>query len=223
MRSFNRRMQVSCLLSFMLILCAAQSAFSQTPSCIKAWVNGVQLRGVTSFNPITYTTDYCIDSSNAIGYIGPGYWWDDLVEIEFWSAVPIASVSNLGSFENDCDFMYETPAETSWGQFTGEHSGYIDFWFGGSSSTMAYGSAGVYFSIADENNSTAGPSGNHVCPPGEWGFAGCGRTDGPRKGMPAAFKYNARGAAPWNPLLLEATTFSTFAYTRTTRSRSTSE
>jgi hypothetical protein len=136
-----------------------------TPSCIKAWVNGIQLLGITNTNPITYSQDYCIDHSNAIGYITAGYLPDNPIVVEFWSAVPISTVDQFFASEAQCEFLFAAPSESSWGQFSGQNSGAIFFYFADDSGGLPYGAGTANFTVTDQNGIDAYPSGGHVCPP----------------------------------------------------------
>jgi hypothetical protein len=155
-------------LFLLIIFLQAGVAPAQERSCIRAWINGNQLYGITSTNPITYSTNYCIDSSNAIGYINYDSYPPEDLAIYFDSTVDIDTVNNFSSMESDCDFYYESPAESNWGAFSGQNDGTIYFYFGTNSSTMAYGTANVYFTVTDDNASTTNIVGGHLCYPGTW-------------------------------------------------------
>jgi hypothetical protein len=161
--------QISAVTILFILFIFMQAGGAQAQStCIRAWVNGQQLYGVTSFNPITYSNNYCIDNYNAIGYVNYNAYPPDDPSVYFHSAVTVDTVDNFMVSENDCEFYYESPAESSWGGFTGGNDGTINFYFATNSSTMAYGTGVVYFTVTDDNAYWANVSGGHLCYPGNW-------------------------------------------------------
>jgi hypothetical protein len=163
-----RQISAGSIFLFIFIIFSSVNGASAQDSCIKAWVNGQQLYGVTSFNPITYSDGYCIDSSNAIGYINYNTYPPEDPVVEFTSDVDIDTVNEFFASENDCQFYYESPDESYWGGFSGENYGVIYFYFATNSSTMAYGTGMANFRVTDENASTAGIGAGHLCYPGSW-------------------------------------------------------
>jgi hypothetical protein len=144
-----------------------------TSSCVKAWVNGIQLLGITNFNPITYSRDYCIDSSNAIGYLTAGYLIDNPIVVEFLSDVPITTVDQFFANEAQCEFLFASPSMDTWGQFSGQNYGYIYFYFADDSGGLPYGISTANFRVIDQNGAVAQPSGGHLCPPAGVSSLGC--------------------------------------------------
>lgn len=159
----------SCLAVFFLL---SQPAVVAEESCIKAWVSGNQLLGIVSVNPLTYSKDYCIDDVHAIGYVSSPAYIDSDLDISFTSNVQIDVVADLFVMESDCEFYYEYPAEAYWGQFNGNYGGDIYGYFATNSSTMAYGTANMDFTITDDNASIAYPRGGHLCYPGSMFYRG---------------------------------------------------
>lgn len=162
-----QQISASLFLFIFIIFSPTGEAFAQD-SCIKAWVNGGQLYGITSTNPITYSEDYCIDSDNAIGYINYNTYPPEDPVAEFTSDVDIDTVNDFSVSENDCQFYYEYPDESTWGGFSGFNYGTIYFYFATNSSTMAYGTGTAYFRVTDDNASTAYIGAGHLCYPGSW-------------------------------------------------------
>lgn len=168
MKTSIRRLSANIFTFIFIIFSTAAGALAQEESCIKAWVNGQQLYGITSTNPITYSEDYCIDSDNAIGYVNYNTYPPEDPVVDFTSDVDIDTVNDFWVSENDCQFYYEYPDDSNWGGFSGLNAGTIYFYFATNSSTMAYGTGMAYFRITDDNASTAVVGAGHLCYPGSW-------------------------------------------------------